>query len=338
MAHTKSAFVNRRSLIHGYQGRSYTHTNTDSDGQKCDVSKERVYSLAQLHKGDHIAIKRLNGCYWHHAIVKDVNTEKGVISVIEYSYSVREFLQDNSSSPKIPIKAKVIRSKYRLKGGLYLIKHKKCLPADIVVERAISRLGEKKFCISNNNCEHFAMWCKTGISSSEQVKNIVEAVPTSDDVKNALSLAVAVAATQQIASKGGVEMISTTVREMTKEVVSQTVSKGGQEIMKAIDQMVSELVARQTVACAVLIEGAFAAHGIYRAKADLEAGKISQREYDTAFRKQIVGGVGCVAGSTAGAALGQVLIPIPVAGDFVGSFVGALVGRFWANLRWNVAK
>ena len=246
--------------------------------------------------------------------MEDVNTEKGIISVIEYSNTVKEFVQDNSSSPKVLTKAKVIRSKYELKGGLYLIKHKKCLPADIVVERAISRLGENQYYVPGNNCEHFAMWCKTGVSSSEQVeniKNIVEAVPTSDDVKNAIPLAVAVAATQQFASKGG---------------------------MKPIAQMVSELVASQTVTSAVLIEGAFAAHGIYRAKADLEAGKISQRQYNAAFRKRIVGGVGCVAGSTAGAALGSVLIPIPVAGDFVGSFVGALVGRFWANSCCNVDK
>ena len=317
MAHTKSAFVNRRSLIHGYQGRSYTHTNTDSDSQKCDASKERVYSLHQLYKGDHIAIKRHDGLYWHHAIIENVDKEMGIIYVIEYSNSAKGFSRDNSSPPKNPGKAKVKRSVYKLKDGLYFIKHKKCLPADEVVSRAISRLGKNEYHLFDNNCEHFAMWCKTGMSLSEQVKNIMEAVPTSDDVKNALPLAVAVAA-----SKGGVEMIRTTAREMTKEVVSQTV----------FDQVVSELVASQTAACGVLTEGAFAAHGIYRAKAELEAGKISQKEYDVAFRKLTVGGVGCVAGSIAGAALGQVLIPIPVAGDFVGSFVGALVGRFWGNV------
>jgi hypothetical protein len=37
------------------------------------------------------------------------------------------------------------------------------------VERARSRLGENKYNLVFNNCEHFAIWCKTGISESKQV-------------------------------------------------------------------------------------------------------------------------------------------------------------------------
>jgi hypothetical protein len=40
------------------------------------------------------------------------------------------------------------------------------------VERAFSRLGEKKYNLVINNCEHFAMWCKTGVSVSYQVKKV----------------------------------------------------------------------------------------------------------------------------------------------------------------------
>ncbi len=38
-----------------------------------------------------------------------------------------------------------------------------------VIARAESRLGSVAFDIVLNNCEHFATWCKTGISDSEQV-------------------------------------------------------------------------------------------------------------------------------------------------------------------------
>jgi len=36
--------------------------------------------------------------------------------------------------------------------------------------RARSRIGEKQWSGPWNNCEHFAMWCKTGLSRSDQVE------------------------------------------------------------------------------------------------------------------------------------------------------------------------
>ena len=38
------------------------------------------------------------------------------------------------------------------------------------VQRARSRLGEKHYNLVFNNCEHFAFWCKTGLSKSAQVE------------------------------------------------------------------------------------------------------------------------------------------------------------------------
>jgi len=42
--------------------------------------------------------------------------------------------------------------------------------ADAVVERAESRLGEWSYDLFVNNCEHFAVWCKTGVSRSRQTE------------------------------------------------------------------------------------------------------------------------------------------------------------------------
>ena len=41
------------------------------------------------------------------------------------------------------------------------------------VNRAISRVGEDKYNLLFNNCEHFAIWCKTGVSESYQVKRVI---------------------------------------------------------------------------------------------------------------------------------------------------------------------
>lgn len=45
--------------------------------------------------------------------------------------------------------------------------------AEDTIRRAKERLGEEKYNLVTNNCEHFAMWCKTGESVSGQVKQIV---------------------------------------------------------------------------------------------------------------------------------------------------------------------
>lgn len=44
---------------------------------------------------------------------------------------------------------------------------------DEIVQRAKSRLGENRYSLLNNNCEHFASWCITGKSVSKQV-NLVK--------------------------------------------------------------------------------------------------------------------------------------------------------------------
>jgi hypothetical protein len=41
-----------------------------------------------------------------------------------------------------------------------------------VVARARSRLGENRYRLTTNNCEHFCEWCLSGESRSEQVERI----------------------------------------------------------------------------------------------------------------------------------------------------------------------
>lgn len=48
--------------------------------------------------------------------------------------------------------------------------HDTCYLADTVIERAESRLGEQRYDLFLNNCEHFATWCKTGRHESAQLR------------------------------------------------------------------------------------------------------------------------------------------------------------------------
>jgi hypothetical protein len=51
-----------------------------------------------------------------------------------------------------------------------------CFLPDVTIERAESRLGEKKYNLLFNNCEHFATWCKTGINDSKQIREFVPSI------------------------------------------------------------------------------------------------------------------------------------------------------------------
>jgi Lecithin retinol acyltransferase len=47
-----------------------------------------------------------------------------------------------------------------------------------VVARARSRLGENRYRLTTNNCEHFCEWCLSGESRSEQVERVVAGLRT----------------------------------------------------------------------------------------------------------------------------------------------------------------
>lgn len=47
---------------------------------------------------------------------------------------------------------------------------------DETVERARSKIGQGGYNIALNNCEHFAVWCKTGVKDSSQVDNVIDVI------------------------------------------------------------------------------------------------------------------------------------------------------------------
>ncbi|MCR5102400.1 MAG: lecithin retinol acyltransferase family protein, partial [Butyrivibrio sp.] len=60
-------------------------------------------------------------------------------------------------------------------GGKFQGKKRNVYSNKETIRRAKSRLGESNYSIVSNNCEHFAMWCKTGVSESSQVNLIKNA-------------------------------------------------------------------------------------------------------------------------------------------------------------------
>ena len=204
----------------------------------------RAFSLDQIRRGDHICFSRL--AYWHHAIVETVDKSNGEVSVIEYSNSAKQFFQDNSSPPKNPGLAVVVRRKFKLENEpVYVIKHDSCYDPETVVSSAKSKLGERKYHPVTNNCEHFALWSKTGISSSEQVNNVKVTFETGvKDVKDTLP-----GALSAVANTGVKEIVKTEVsREVTKEFGIHTMYGNGQQIVfSGVRAMSKQLMTQTTV-------------------------------------------------------------------------------------------
>ena len=179
---------------------SYSYTYTETDGRKHEVPTVRAFSLDQIRRGDHLCFDRV--FYWHHAIVETVDKSNGEVNVIEYSNSAKQFIQDNSSPPKNPGLVVVLRRTFKLENeSVYVIKHDRCSDSETVVSRAKSKLEDRKYHPLTNNCEHFALWCKTGISSSEQVNNVKDAS------KVAVKTVIAAALTQQVVDQLAVETV-----------------------------------------------------------------------------------------------------------------------------------
>lgn len=104
-------------------------------------------------KGDHIYINC--GAYTHHGI------DCGDGTAIHY---IGETLQGVISRTSI--------DSFTSEKQLFVRQYDIHDLSDIVIKRAESRLGEDKYDLIFNNCEHFAAWCKTGTHISEQVNRV----------------------------------------------------------------------------------------------------------------------------------------------------------------------
>lgn len=108
-------------------------------------------------RGDHLKVNRYFGAYTHHGIYIGGN------KVIHYSGlsvgtnldGVVELvsLDDFANGSDIDVIYNDFSKYSRAE----------------VVQRAKSRLGEDKYSVTGNNCEHFCNWCSSGDHHSEQV-------------------------------------------------------------------------------------------------------------------------------------------------------------------------
>lgn len=101
---------------------------------------------------DHLKVPRQHGLFVHHGIDLGDGT---VAHYLEGRQILRSPLQDFSLGQPV--------STVPYPPG-------SCSPPGVSVHRALGRLGEQRYNLIFNNCEHFAHWCKTGRHRSAQVE------------------------------------------------------------------------------------------------------------------------------------------------------------------------
>lgn len=117
--------------------------------------------MQNLSLGSHIKTYRTG--YSHHGIYC------GNGQVVHYSGFAQAF---KKGSLEITTLERFLGSEKKY----YVIKYpanKVMFSAKDIVRRALSRIGEDRYNLVFNNCEHFAAWCMTGKSESKQVKAVL---------------------------------------------------------------------------------------------------------------------------------------------------------------------
>lgn len=104
--------------------------------------------------GDHIYVTRPG--YTHHGI------DGGDGTIIHYDGGLWE--QHHAQIKRTSLE------EFAQGYEIQVMKYGRCFPPAIVIRRAQGRLGENNYDLFDNNCEHFARWCKTGEAKSAQVE------------------------------------------------------------------------------------------------------------------------------------------------------------------------
>ncbi len=106
-----------------------------------------------LSAADHLQAPRQHGLFLHHGIDLGDGT---VAHYLEGREILRSSLNDFSRGEAISTVAYPEGS---------------CSPVGVTLRRAMGRIGEQRYNLLFNNCEHFAHWCKTGRHRSTQVED-----------------------------------------------------------------------------------------------------------------------------------------------------------------------
>jgi hypothetical protein len=135
---------------------------------QCEVNVYRAPQISarvgdapeQLLAGTHLIIYRRG--YTHHGIYLGDGRVAHYAGRIKYPQGLIEEISLAEFSEGRALRAKILQTG-RFKGNE-------------IVRRARSRLGERRYHLLRNNCEHFCNWCRLGENRSLQVESLTAPV------------------------------------------------------------------------------------------------------------------------------------------------------------------
>ena len=113
-------------------------------------------------RGDHLFFYRSENMYSHHGI------DTGEGTVIHYDSSIPAKLAATVVKNCAPRVRESTFEEFSQGRPVLTRAYATCDTADVVIRRARERVGEQSYDLFRNNCEHFAVWCKTGKPASCQ--------------------------------------------------------------------------------------------------------------------------------------------------------------------------
>ena len=194
-AQLEQTMVRRAARAEALRSMSGVPTGVSGFQETGYVDPLSVQQPVQAQYGDIIGVVRRGGIYEHYGIyVSDtcivhynIPASKTIGHAVVHATNLRNFLRDDSEyfildfpkpyEPPVRLGAPVTphTNSYseELARTLQQTYGYHLYSPEETVARARSRLGETNYNFFTNNCEHFAIWCKTGVSESLQVSGML---------------------------------------------------------------------------------------------------------------------------------------------------------------------
>ncbi|CAF1436232.1 unnamed protein product [Rotaria sp. Silwood1] len=279
-----------------------TKTFTRHEKRLKSTRREKITDVSQLKPGDHVSFYRSDFYYAHHGIVREASTNH--LRIIHY-YNTAANVWNSLVKGSLYL-AEVVESEWDLKMDsdseeIYLHHYDdiECFSNEETLERAITNLGKRGYSLFSNNCEHWARWCRTGDSYSEQIirfRNFVK--------EKAATLLIV---------------------DPTALLVKDIAVVGMQNLGKFLGAVGSGVVLTSVESISTFID-------IKRKESQRRQGGLSEMAFKKYVVLRITSACGTVIGGTAGTIVGTVLIPVPILGSVIGGVIGSVSGKLLSGL------
>ena len=134
----------------------YETIEAEKDKKRHPPEYEEIKSIFHLQPSDHIKWNRVGG-YDHHGIVTAIYLAVSKVTVVHYQKSKdKGVITVDTLDP------------FKKKDDVCRVNHRYSNSPDVAIHRAKTKLGTEGYNLATNNCEHFAIWSKTGQHESWQ--------------------------------------------------------------------------------------------------------------------------------------------------------------------------